>query len=83
MAEIQWWAYTVVGVGVALTSAMMDISLFLWVGLAFIVVGIAKLAMMFLTHERPSHILHCPHCQVKVLAKDRFCRGCGKRLHAT
>jgi uncharacterized membrane protein YuzA (DUF378 family) len=56
MAEIPWWAWLGVGLFVAITSAVMGgkISIFAWVGLIFIVVGIAKVVYLFVLHPKES-----------------------------
>lgn len=94
MAAIPWWAYLGVGLFVAISSAQIggSISLFAWVGLIFVIVGIAKLIVLFVlnpreekkqavhqTHYQPRAQL-CPRCRMQVTHYDNYCRVCGMRL---
>ncbi|HLF54839.1 MAG TPA: hypothetical protein VI612_03905 [Candidatus Nanoarchaeia archaeon] len=88
MAEIPWWAWLGVGLFVAFFSLYLDITLFGWVGLFFIIIGIAKLVYFFVFREREEkpkptvqhQAFYCPRCRFAVHAYDLFCRRCGARL---
>ena len=95
MAEIPWWAWIGVGLFVAVAAGIMGgkVSLFAWVGLLFIAIGIGKVVYLFVLtprKEKPVHsgiptpaqalARYCPLCRVTVLPTDRFCRYCGSRL---
>ncbi|MBS3147574.1 hypothetical protein J4219_01690 [Candidatus Woesearchaeota archaeon] len=93
MAAIPWWAYLCIGLFVAIASAQIggSISLFAWVGLLFVLVGIAKLVVLFIlsprekkkpvqqAHYQPRASL-CPRCRMQVSHYDNYCRLCGMRL---
>ncbi|MBS3125641.1 hypothetical protein J4211_05345 [Candidatus Woesearchaeota archaeon] len=95
MASIPWWAWLGVGAFVAITSAGVGgkLKMFAWVGLLFIVIGIAKAVYIFVLQEREEstpkhtpvtsprqHILFCPRCRAQAQVSDYFCRLCGLRL---
>ncbi len=95
MAEIPWWAWIGVGLFVAVSAGIMGgrVSLFAWVGLIFIAIGIGKIVYLFVLTPRkersephgiptPAQVLgrYCPMCRITVSPTDRFCRYCGSRL---
>lgn len=96
MAEIPWWAWIGVGLFVAVSAGIMGgrVSLFAWVGLLFIAIGIGKIVYLFVLKPRESekekNVVHqhpvlpparfCPRCRVAVQVSDIFCRYCGWRL---
>ena len=95
MASIPWWAWLGIGAFVAITSAGVGgkLQLFAWVGLLFIVIGIAKAVYVFVLSEREApeqttakpapvrqHVLFCPRCRAQIAQNDYFCRLCGLRL---
>lgn len=93
MAAIPWFAYLGVGLFVAISSAQIggSISVFAWVGLLFVIVGIAKLIVLFVLspkdEKKPTHQTHyqpkallCPRCRMHVTHYDNYCRICGTRL---
>ncbi len=97
MAEIAWWVWLGVGLLVALTSVFSGgkLTLFAWVGLVFIVIGIAKVVSLFVltpkeekkvqqqripTPYQPQPAFYCPVCRFTVMPNDRFCKYCGARL---
>ena len=56
MAEIAWWAWLGIGLFVAISAAWSGgkVSLFAWVGLAFIVIGIGKVIALFMLTPKES-----------------------------
>jgi hypothetical protein len=52
MASIPWWTWLGVGTIVTFVSIWADLTLFIWLGVIFIVVGIAKLAMFYILGAR-------------------------------
>lgn len=93
MAEISWWAWLGVGLFVTIfsISAGGQLKLFAWIGVIFLVTGIAKLTYLVMLHpkqekspsspkryERPQPV--CRRCFARVHQNDRFCRYCGLRL---
>ena len=95
MAEIPWWAWTGVGLFVAVTSGIMGgkVSWFAWIGLLFIAIGIGKTVYLFVLKPReevrvvhqhtiqpPPTSQYCPLCKITVMPTDKFCRYCGTRL---
>ncbi len=97
MASIAWWAWLGVGLFVAITSAYMGgkVTLFAWVGLLFIVIGIGKVVYLFVLSPKESKkehtIVHphrapvtpayyCPRCRITIQSTDNFCKYCGNRL---
>lgn len=96
MAEIPWWAWLGIGLFVAITSGIMGgkVSLFAWVGLLFIAIGIGKIVYLFVMKPKetkteqkayapitpPHQTYHCPRCRITVQYTDYFCRHCGTRL---
>jgi len=56
VADIPWWAWIGVGLFVAIASAVSGgaLSLFAWVGLIFIAIGIGKIVYLFVIKPRES-----------------------------
>lgn len=52
MAALPWWTWLGVGAMVTFVSLWADLTFFVWVGVVFIVVGIAKLAMFYILGAR-------------------------------
>ncbi len=67
MAEIPWWAWLGVGLFVAISAAFTGgkVSLFAWVGIVFIVIGIAKVVYLFVLKPKETKqeqkIVHPSH----------------------
>jgi|GEM_PF-1741625 len=57
MASIPWWAWLGVGLVVTFVSIWAELDLFIWVGVVFIIVGIAKLAMFFILGRKEDKAL--------------------------
>ncbi len=94
MAALPSWSWLLVGLIIAATSWTMEMPLFFWLGWLFVIVGIAKFVIGFLTRERetpqerrvmqqlaPAHhqYYRCP-CGNPVRVADHFCNHCGRRL---
>ncbi|MEM3154204.1 MAG: hypothetical protein QW165_01395 [Candidatus Woesearchaeota archaeon] len=81
MAEIPWWVWTGVGLFVAISAAFSGgkLTLFAWVGLLFIAIGIGKIVYLFVAKEKSSpkeqRIVHPPHVQ-PVMPQGHFCPRC-------
>ncbi|PIN75155.1 hypothetical protein COV18_04350 [Candidatus Woesearchaeota archaeon CG10_big_fil_rev_8_21_14_0_10_37_12] len=97
MADLPWWSWISVGLFVSVSSAFFSgpVTLFVWVGIIFVVVGIAKLVMLFvLTPKKKTqkekkpvqqqrhqqHVRYCNTCRSMTHPQDRFCRFCGVKL---
>jgi flagellar motor component MotA len=96
MAAIPWWGWLIVGLFVSISSAISGGALrfFVWIGLIFIIVGVGKLVMVFVTNpketKKEQQVMHapqphqrekhCTRCRLTVLPTDNFCRYCGTRL---
>lgn len=82
MAEIAWWAWTAVGLFVAVSAALSggNVSIFAWVGLLFIAIGIGKAVYMFVVKEKSSpkeqRIIHPPHHVPPITPQGQFCPRC-------
>ena len=67
MAEIAWWVWLGIGLFVAVSAALTGgkVSLFAWVGLLFIAIGIGKLVFLFVLKPKESkkeqQVVHPPH----------------------
>ena len=95
MAEIYWWAWLATGLFITITSAIVGgtVQLFVWIGLLFIIIGIAKVVLLLVLRPKETKIerkaMHmpvhhakaaCPRCRVSIERTDYFCRYCGTRL---
>ncbi|MBI4146667.1 hypothetical protein HY489_05015 [Candidatus Woesearchaeota archaeon] len=86
MTGIHWLIWLVVGLFVTITSTKLGgkLTMFLWVGILFIVIGIGKLAYKMLTAPKESHKGHAPqvhkttHHEVHNGPK-RYCPKCGSQ----
>lgn len=93
MAKIPWWIW--VGVGVAMYFVSQGIggkmALFVYIGLAFIVIGIFKLLVYFIIGGKERRALKeakeirsrqytCPRCFSPISTTHHFCPHCGIRL---
>jgi hypothetical protein len=60
MAEIPWWVWLGIGLFVSVSSAISGgkLSIFAWVGLVFIVIGIGKVVYLFVLKPRESEAEH-------------------------
>lgn len=83
MAEIPWWAWLGVGLFVSITSAFSDkLTLFAWVGLAFVAVGIGKITFLFILKPKESKAeqkaMHMPYPQQwqQQTPPSSFCPQC-------
>ncbi len=93
MAKIPWWIWIGVGAVMYYISQRVGgkMSLFMYAGLFFIVVGIFKLLVAFIiggraktavkeSHEIRSQQYTCPRCRFAIATTHRFCPHCGTRL---
>ncbi len=96
MAKIPSWIWLATGIAITLTSWYADLTLFFWVGLAFVVFGIAKIMAGYMLGGKETKIekkiVHemAPHrtaykyyrcpCGNPVRVTDIFCSYCGRRL---
>ncbi len=90
MAELAWWAWLGVGLFVAITSAVMGgkVALFAWVGLIFIVVGIAKIVYLFVLKPKETkaeqHSMHMPNPQLPPQQPSAlYCQRCRVTVQIT
>ena len=88
MASIHGAAFVVVGAVVAIVSYMVEMWLFLFLGLGFVVWGAGKLLLKKKhakrhVHHRPHHHVphqRCPACSAVIKPGANFCWNCGQRL---
>lgn len=52
MASIPGWIYLIIGGGIAITARYVDLEIFFWFGLLFVVVGVFKIVVRFITKEK-------------------------------
>lgn len=88
--KLPWYSWLLVGIFVTITSSVLDIGIFLWVGLLFILVGVVKAAIIImLKPEEPKQVHQsqptpsvylCPRCKASINSRDAFCRLCGMKL---
>ena len=70
MAEIPWWVWLGVGLFVSIVSALMGgkVTIFIWIGLIFIIVGIAKVVYLFVLRPKEAKseqkAMHMRHPQL-------------------
>jgi len=82
MAEIPWWVWTGVGLFVSVSAAWSGgtVSIFAWVGLLFIAIGIGKIVYTFVVKEKPTQkeqrAIHPPHHLPPVMPQGHFCPRC-------
>ena len=81
MAEIAWWAWLGVGLFVAVSSALTGgkVSLFAWVGLLFIVIGIGKVVYLFVMRPKETskeqNLVHPQHMP-RAAPQASYCPRC-------
>jgi len=96
MAKIYWLVYIVVGLLVSALSYRLDyqkLIFFFYIGLIFIVVGIAKLIfgsankntskaqnVQHKAHHQLQNIKYCHNCGTALRLQTRFCSRCGARV---
>ena len=59
MVKIHWSVYLILGIGVLFTSYKIDsqkFKLFIWLGYAFLAIGVAKLVFGFITRVKESPV---------------------------
>jgi len=89
MAEIAWWAWIGVGLFVAVGAAWSGgkVSLFAWVGLLFIAIGIAKVVYLFVTRSKETktehRIVHPQRPVAPVVPQGFFCPRCRVTVQQT
>ncbi|MBR9693354.1 zinc ribbon domain-containing protein [Candidatus Woesearchaeota archaeon] len=92
MVSIPGWAYSAVGVAIALYSKFVQsrspdnkvMAIFFWVGVVFIIVGAFKLATQFLLGNRKKEQEATPRAPDgrPAAARDMiFCPRCNAKLH--
>ncbi len=95
MAKIPAWIWLATGTAITLTSWYADLNLFFWIGLAFLVFGIARLVTGYMLGGKETKMekktvqqvmprqhhqyYRCP-CGNPVRTTDIFCSYCGRRL---
>ncbi len=97
MTSIHWLVWIIIGLTVVFTSRAVggNIALFMWVGLAFLIIGIAKAVhqFVFTNREKPkqeakqhitqqAHFVRCPRCMSVAPVNDNYCKICGTPLRA-
>jgi uncharacterized paraquat-inducible protein A len=98
MDGLPWWTWLSVGLLVAVMSSVVGgkLELFVWVGVLFILIGIAKLVIAYVfrqkeakqehtqhqyqTPQQTHQAFYCPRCRSTVRTHDFFCSRCGTRL---
>ncbi len=73
MAAIPWWTWLGVGVIVTGVSIFADLTFFVWVGIIFVVVGVAKLALFYMLgsrEEKPVAHSQAAHPQVSPRVRE-------------
>ena len=81
MAEIPWWAWLGVGLFVSISAAFTggQVSLFAWVGLAFVAFGIGKVVLLFVLKPRETkqeqQAMHMPQYPMHQ-ARALYCPQC-------
>jgi len=93
MAGIAWWVWLSIGLFISISSAYVGgkLKIFAWIGILFVIIGIAKIIYLFVFRERETAAakpvpiqqtqhFYCPRCRFAVHAYDFFCRKCGARL---
>jgi len=97
MGKVHWIVYIILGGAVLLASYNIDsqkFKLFIWIGYLFLIVGIAKLGIWFVTRRKespaekkeikrelqPRNVMSCPRCKSVLYGYMNFCSRCGVRL---
>jgi len=71
MAAIPWWTWLGVGVIVTGVSIFADLTFFVWVGIIFVVVGVAKLALFYMLGSREEKpVAHSQAAQVSPRVRE-------------
>ena len=52
MAKLPAWSWLIVGLIVAVTSSVVEIPLFFWLGVVFVAIGAGKYALAAMTREK-------------------------------
>ena len=88
MAEIAWWAWLGIGLFVAITSVWSGgkLSLFAWIGLVFIIIGISKVVALFVLSPKESkkehQVVHPQHA-APVQPRGYYCPRCRVTVQPT
>ena len=99
MVKIHWSFYLILGAAVLFTSNKVDpqkFKIFIWVAYLFLVIGVAKLAIWFISKKKESPAERkefgnyapqqqraarfCQGCGTQLQGYENFCSGCGQRL---
>lgn len=56
MAALPWWSWLGVGFVVVFVSLWVEMDFFVWVGVLFIIVGIARLAMIYVLSPKEDKV---------------------------
>lgn len=82
-------AWIITGLFISIVSGLIDLKLFIWVGLIFIAIGIGKQVLTFALKEPEKKVktvkaqpkeYYCPRCKTKIDPYSYFCKMCGQRL---
>ena len=95
MAKIHGIVYIIVGLFVSILSWKFNkdkLIIFVYTGLLFILIGIAKLIFSFISRRKgksdaanqkiqpKAQLKYCPQCGSAAKLHDKFCAKCGARL---
>lgn len=90
MAEIPWWAWLGVGLFVSISSVYGGgkLTLFAWVGLLFIAIGIGKITFLFVLKPRETKAeqknMHMPYpTQWQQAPQGLYCPTCRVTVQST
>ena len=82
--------WILIGLFISIVSGLIELKLFIWVGLAFIAIEIGKLVLTFALKEPEKKVkksktaqpkqYYCPRCKSKIDIHGYFCKMCGQRL---
>lgn len=90
MGKIHWSVYIIIGVAVLVSSYRIDakkFTLFIWVGYLFLIIGVAKLGIWFVSRGKESSV------EKRAVERDdyrqkpvqrgyaNYCAKCGSSLH--
>jgi membrane-bound ClpP family serine protease len=102
MANIPSWVYILIGAIIAIYSKYIQtklssdstaMTLFFWIGVIFILLGLGKMAFKVIaarekTKKEPkteqksqTNIVACPNCKTKHYSTSNFCHKCGANLN--
>ncbi|OYT31932.1 hypothetical protein DRJ22_01150 [Candidatus Woesearchaeota archaeon] len=81
-------AWIIIGLFISIVSGLIELKLFIWAGLVFIIIGIGKLIKEFALKEEKENKetktqqkeYYCPRCKAKINPQSYYCQMCGQRL---